>query len=392
MRASILVLGLVGGLALTVAPRGAAAQAPPHWTCPANYVGDGYCDCGCGNYDPDCDATSAPLYNNCTNGFNCAAATDPEGRYSCISTRKPGVPSGWTYNSTWWDDDAGCDCGGGEYDPDCADPNETVLWCQSGQVCTPSGTCAAPTSTTQSSTSSLMHFGGMCSVKFEEGHSSKLNNTVYKVRLGNSPYTEIDASINMKTTANIQATYSQVYNLLYNNCRGGNVCRIYGYSAGASAVQYTIAQHPTLFTGLVWVQFSGAADGGSPLSNWGRLAELAACPMASTLGVTTQRNLFNHNVIGNMGKTVYRSGGKGHDWYAPWGWSSAILWAGTSQIGGEDDGAVGVSSAAGCTTDSSSNTMSCAKFTGNVCNVTGCPLPKLDHYEMKMKGMIEDGW
>lgn len=393
MRAAIVLFGLVLGMTLVSAPAPAAAQTPPHWTCDPSYVNDGYCDCGCGNYDPDCDVPTAPMWNNCSNGFNCATATDPEGRYSCDSTRKPGVPSGWTANSYWWDDDAGCDCGKGEYDPDCGDPTESVLWCASGQTCSSSGTCVTATAPAQPvASNTLLHFGGMCSVKFEEGHSSKLNSTVYRVRLGNSPYTEVDASINMKTTSNIQSTYTQVYNTLYQYCRAPNTCRIYAYSAGCSAVQYAIAQNPTLFTGISWAQGTGCADGGSPLANWGRLAELAACPMASTLGVTTQRNLFNHNIFGNMGKTFYRSAGKGHDWYAPWGWSSAILWAGTSQIGGEDDGAVGVSSAAGCTTDSSSNGMGCTKFSGNVCNVSSCPLPKLDHYEMKMKGMIEDGW
>ena len=399
MRASVVVLGFVGVLALT-APR-AEAQVPPHWgeapgaACPASYVGDGYCDCGCGNYDPDCDNPSAPLYNNCTNGFNCATATDPEGRYTCESTRKAGVPSGWTRNTNWWDDDAGCDCNSGEYDPDCADPNEVVLWCQSGQTCSPSGTCVTPSNTVQQATSSFLHFGGMCSVKFEEGHSSKLNNTVYKVRLANAsaPGTKIDAAVNMKTTADIPATYPEVYTKLYNNCRGGNTCRIYAYSAGASAVQYAIHQNPGLFTGIVWVQITAGADGGSPLAQWGRLAEIAACPMASTLDPTTQRNFQFHNDIGNMGKYVYRSGAKGHDWYAPWGWSSSILWGGTGFIGGEDDGAVPNHSAFGCNSVlTSGNVPACTKWVNNVCNVSGCPNYKLDHYEMKMKGLIEDGY
>ncbi len=393
MRVSILFVALAAGVGLSVvAPQVASAQAPPHWTCPATYVGDGYCDCGCGNYDPDCD-TSASNWNNCTNGFDCTAATDPEGRYSCDSTRKVGVPTAWTRNSTWWDDDFGCDCNSGAVDPDCGDPAESVLWCSTGQVCSPTGLCVAPsTPPAPVATVTTLHFGGMCSVKFEESQASSLNSTSYRVRLANTPNVEVDAGINMKTVSNIQGTYTSVYNKLYQYCRAPNTCHIYAYSAGASAVQYAIAANPTLFTGIGSVRLAAGADGGSDLAGWGRLAELAACPMASTLSKTTQRALFNHNAVGNMGKTVYRSGGKGHDWYKPWGWSSAILWAGTSQCSGEDDGAVGLDSAGGCTTSSGRSDLNCTKFTGNVCATSGCPVYKLDHYEMKIKPMLEAGW
>lgn len=369
--------------------------APPHWTCNPAYAGDGYCDCGCGNYDPDCDDTAKPMWNNCTNGYNCGAATDPEGRYSCDATRKVGVPGGWTGPSTYYDADDGCDCNYGEIDPDCADGSATVYNCAAGQVCTTSGTCAAPSAPARpAGTVTTLHFGGMGSTKFEETSSSKLNNTIYKVRLASAaaPGTKIDAAVNVKGAANVQSTYTETKSYLDQYCILPNTCNIYAYSAGASTVQYAIAQNPTRFTGIQAVSFSAGADGGSDLSSWTNLSKLFAGALAPTLTKTTQRALFNHNVLGNMGKTVYRHGGRGHDWYAPWGWSEYYLWAATGFISGEDDGAVGLDSSGGCTSSASRSDMNCTHFTGNVCSGSCTSIPKLDHYEMKMKGLIDRGW
>ncbi len=394
MRTSI-VIGLAGlvFVMLALTGRDAAAQAPPHWTCPVSYAADGWCDCGCGNYDPDCDDTSKSMWNNCSNGFNCATATDPEGRYSCDATRKVGVPAGWTKPSSWYDADDGCDCGGGEVDPDCSDASATLYGCSTGQVCSTSGTCVAAAAVSRPTvTISTLHFGGMCSRKFEETSSSKLNSTVYKVRLASAPGTRVDATINMNTVSTISSTYAEVKSYLDQYCVAPSTCHIYAYSAGASSVGYAMAMNPTKYTGIASLRYAAGADGGSDLANWGSLAKLVACPLAPSLTKSGQRNLFDHNVPGNMGKTVYRSGAKGHDWWAPWGWSAYYLWAATSQISGEDDGAVGLDSAGGCTSSAGRSDLNCAKFTGNVCATSGCPVPKLDHYEMKIKPMIEAGW
>ena len=55
--------------------------------------------------------------------------------------------------------------------------------------------------------------------------------------------------------------------------------------------------------------------------------------------------------------------------------------------------AVGLSSAFGCNTSGSrSNLSTCVKYTGNTCASAGCPIQELDHYELKIKPLIEAGW
>lgn len=397
MRPSALLSGLAVLVALVAFRPRSADAAPPHWTCDPAYYGDGWCDCGCGNYDIDCDVQGASLYDNCAGTYDCkTATTDPAGDYRCGSTPAVGVPSGWTCSVYYYDADDGCDCNCGEVDPDCADPTDTLYGCSAGQVCSPTGTCTSATPTMPAATTSILHFGGMCSTHFEETTSSKLNNTVYRVRLASTSYVEVDAWIDMKTVSSIPATYNQVKGYLDAYCNGngnGNSCYIYAYSAGGSAVQYAINAHPNKANlKILGVRIAAGADGGSDLANWGRLAEIAACPMASTLTKSTQRNLAFQNYLGNSGRTVYRSGAKGHSAWAPWGWSSMILWAGSSQCSGEDDGAVGLDSSFGCTDSAGRSNSSCARWAGNVCASSGCPVYSLDHYEMKIKPMIEAGW
>ena len=46
-------------------------NAPDGWTCDDSYYLDGWCDCGCGVYDLDCDDPNAQLWENCDEGFSC---------------------------------------------------------------------------------------------------------------------------------------------------------------------------------------------------------------------------------------------------------------------------------------------------------------------------------
>ena len=396
MRTSLLVACAVV-LGMTAFAARAEAQAPPHWKCSASWYGDGYwCDVGCGNYDVDCDASDS-LWNGCPSAYPgstydaTTATSSPKGDYTC-GQKKLGVPSGWTCYDGWYDNDDGCDCACGEVDPDCADPGDTLYWCSAGQVCSPTGACTTAAEVRPTGTTNILHFGGMGSTHFEETSSSKLNSTAYKVRLG-GPYNRVDAWVDQKTVPNVQSTYLQVKSYLDQYCTGGNSCWIYAYSAGGSIVQYAIAAHPNRASlNILGLRCTACADGGSDLASWGRLAEMVTAPMASTLTKSTQRALFDHNVLGYMGKTVYRSGGKGHSAWWPFSWSSAILWAGSAFCSGEDDGAVGLDSAGGCTSSAGRSDMNCTKFAGNVCATAGCPVYKLDHYEMKIKGLIEAGW
>lgn len=103
---------------------------PKVWTCDgARYGHDGFCDCGCGAHDPDCDNTAAPLLG-CAPFHTC----DKGG---CVST----VPKDWTCLSAEYDDGIHCDCGCGAHDPDCDSPGTGTGDCAVGQVCGKKGAC-----------------------------------------------------------------------------------------------------------------------------------------------------------------------------------------------------------------------------------------------------------
>jgi hypothetical protein len=50
------------------------ASVPAAWTCDETWWGDGKCDCGCGAYDNDCNAAPSPVFQNCPGGQSCTAA------------------------------------------------------------------------------------------------------------------------------------------------------------------------------------------------------------------------------------------------------------------------------------------------------------------------------
>ncbi len=86
--------------------------APSSYTCHSARIGDGLCDCGCGNLDPDCRQASC-LEPGCT-APGCERCTDDEGDATdCAapdSTCDPAVL-----------DDGVCDCGCSVSDPDCGE-------------------------------------------------------------------------------------------------------------------------------------------------------------------------------------------------------------------------------------------------------------------------------
>lgn len=47
------------------------AAVPAAWTCDETWWGDGKCDCGCGAYDNDCNAAPSPVFQNCPGGERC---------------------------------------------------------------------------------------------------------------------------------------------------------------------------------------------------------------------------------------------------------------------------------------------------------------------------------
>ena len=77
-----------------------ALAAPEGWTCPPDWFGDGFCDCGCGALDSDCtDATVESCefcgwYGSCQASQACSGIV-PDENWLCHET--PGVgPQGHT--------------------------------------------------------------------------------------------------------------------------------------------------------------------------------------------------------------------------------------------------------------------------------------------------------
>ena len=93
------------------------------WACPlAKYASGDGCDCNCSLWDPDCD-TDARV-TGCPRAP--ARCHEPGGRSStpvCVDVR------GWTCNASRYGSGDGCDCDCGVWDPDCATPGAAVRGC-----------------------------------------------------------------------------------------------------------------------------------------------------------------------------------------------------------------------------------------------------------------------
>ena len=102
------------------------------WTCEASYFGAGDgCDCGCGALDPDCEDPTQQL-------FNCAAGELCSAQGTCAPAS---AGEDWTCEPSYFAANDGCDCSCGAFDPDCADPTQSLYGCQDGQRCGPTGQC-----------------------------------------------------------------------------------------------------------------------------------------------------------------------------------------------------------------------------------------------------------
>ena len=98
-----------------------ASGVPAGWTCAASRIGDGFCDCGCGAPDPDCDKLATRLRENCGSGYSCSWAesrchnnTSSYYIYKNGSSRLGACPASWARDSIC---DIGCQfrdarCGG----------------------------------------------------------------------------------------------------------------------------------------------------------------------------------------------------------------------------------------------------------------------------------------
>ncbi len=213
----------------------------------------------------------------------------------------------------------------------------------------------------------ILHLGGMCSKQWVEGSGVRVSNA--------SGYTSVncvvDSTVSIAYSASqFKANYLDVY------CTGSNWCYIVNYSAGDAIMGYINANYPANWN-VAYVYTSAGAGGGSEIAIKG-LAGIFACKFANDLGVSTVRNMYNHN--DTNGITVYRIGG-----YDGWWYSSAFL-------PGEDDGAVAYHSSGGCVSSGSYTSLcKCTHWTNHVIAYT-CSGYDLDHYGMKMKFISLKGW
>lgn len=83
---------------------------PATWTCDSSYFGDGPCDCGCGALDYDCATANVESCDYCGScgGASCVESVDPTSNYECLGDS---TGDGWTCPPAWFEDtfcDCGC--------------------------------------------------------------------------------------------------------------------------------------------------------------------------------------------------------------------------------------------------------------------------------------------
>ena len=100
------------------------------WTCHPADFSNGYCDCDCGVWDPDCDSPGLEI-GGCVEGQTCEK--DENDLPYCDGV--PSVPTEWTCDEEKYADGESCDCNCGVWDPDCADGALQKTGCNPGFLC-----------------------------------------------------------------------------------------------------------------------------------------------------------------------------------------------------------------------------------------------------------------
>ncbi len=114
----------------------ARCYRPEGWACYWSLYGDGFCDCGCGVTDIDCEDTTPEACDYCPGSgctpFDCTDTLLPDNNAICSAP-----PGSWTCPVRLYNDGAQCDCGCGFIDPDCE--SEEVSACDK---CNGEGSCS----------------------------------------------------------------------------------------------------------------------------------------------------------------------------------------------------------------------------------------------------------
>jgi hypothetical protein len=180
----------------------------------------------------------------------------------------------------------------------------------------------------------MLHLGGMCSTDYLGGKGSA---TLFQDWAG---VTAVNLRVDQRTDHD--AAVSEMVGHLDNFCRGTDDCYVIAYSNGGAV----IAQALSVFGGtpghdwnINWVIHQGSNTGGSNLSDiagswWASwLSDLIFCDMADEITPDVHRATFDHH--DTDGVTFFMLAG-----FDTWWYSDVFL-------PDEDDGAVGMDSAAG---------------------------------------------
>ena len=196
----------------------------------------------------------------------------------------------------------------------------------------------------------FLHVGGMCSTQWDYADNPERLASV----AGISNATSIDVKAVQTDTTGTQVAAKTLGRYLDACCTDSNSCVIYNYSNGDNVVGYALDQLASVdrvCTGkgkkrvceedLAWnvleVRTAAGNGGGSELSNWGSLADLFACDLASEISPSKVRNLYDHN--NTRGVPIYHMGGfldqtSGSDditldaawWFLPWHNDGAVAY------------------------------------------------------------------
>ncbi|MFT3692665.1 MAG: hypothetical protein QM831_05960 [Kofleriaceae bacterium] len=215
-----------------------------------------------------------------------------------------------------------------------------------------------------------IHMGGICSTGFSGGNGNG--------RLGNwAGEVSVDAYVDQN---NSMATASaQFASVLDTYCTGGNLCYVYTYSNGGAVLSRTLSLYGNTWN-IGYAVIAASNEGGSELGGTGWLGQVfGGCYLAGHIGPSDHRNGWNH--YETRGDVFGMIGGDG--WLAPYAQSSILP--------GHDDGAVSEASSGGYnTTGSFSNICGGGKYTNHQA-WWSCEYGSLNHYDMKEKGVCNDG-
>ena len=148
----------------------------------------------------------------------------------------------------------------------------------------------------------FLHVGGMCSENWDSRADDRLADVS---GIANAVAVDVQAVQTEDAGTEIAARTLRRY--LDACCTGSNSCIVYNYSNGDPVTGYALDKHHDPAWNLLEVRASSGNGGGSELSNWGFLADLFACDLASQINPTQLRNLYDHNAT--QGVPYYHMGG-----------------------------------------------------------------------------------